>query len=331
MGKSKYQGDSPLLVSAAALLTKQRISYVDDGKYTVVKFSPKGNYLHKVLKFPKDGHTDALRFTEALQEKIPLVDGCYPIKVLPPPLEGKVGSATPAMNSKFYKGWEHRDAALTCFRWDGAFTTLPYLYRQDGVYQEVDLSGEHYYNILMTRPQKEEFEKVNPEFFFEECPGTCATKRGYPHFHAIHGFYVGSDVGDVGCAPPWRLCDAWKWLKLSSLQEVRRGFLLKIRALQVESLQTTSHKHGWMTFAHMKVLRYWHPSARRLRKGGTLLSGDTFARCTSALRQLPGRWQKHPRPLRGGIELQRTAGQGCTPIVSCPSCGKASPSLRCFS
>jgi len=213
MNDSNAIGESSMLVSAAALLRSRGMAYEDGDEYMTI-WTGLSRYQRRELKIPKDGHSDMFRLSDALRRKIPVfMDNENLMRVIDVPLEGKSGRLSPEAYSLFYSGWQDRVAEFTTRRWGGCFQTTARAYKQRGVVMVLNL-GEipHYYNIVLSPEEKEEFEDTNPELVFESCDGVCA---GYEdaHFHGVHGYYKGSKVGGIDCAPPIWLDSTWKILQ----------------------------------------------------------------------------------------------------------------------
>jgi hypothetical protein len=212
MGKSKkFFGDSPHLISVAALLSRQSMSYRDNGVYVIVSCTKKGSEFR--LKFPKDWCSDALRFASALQEKIPKVNGQTPVKVLPAALPSDGWGCAPNEAAAFIDGWRKKEMSVTFDKWGGAFLTYACDYkRRDGTFPALNLGSQHYYNIVIPDKDLDAFHDENLRFHITDCLYNSECRQGYPHYHAVHGYYARSNVNGVSCAPPWRFSPDWKEL-----------------------------------------------------------------------------------------------------------------------
>jgi hypothetical protein len=198
------------MLGAAALLKSCHLSFVDGNGFLRIYATANGSR----MRMPKDDYSDSLRFAEALEEKIPTDDFGRPLAgVFPTPL-GYEGDVPADESLTFERAWRRRSYDFTFVRWGHCYQTMAWQHMQGGVFQELDISAnrEHYYNILLFPHEKEEFVLVNPNFEIEMCNQRCVTasKGGKSmHFHAVHGFYKGSVVAGIDCAPPFRLSPHW--------------------------------------------------------------------------------------------------------------------------
>jgi hypothetical protein len=209
MSESMTTDGHPRFVGGAALLRYCGFVFSDCYREMRIKASRDG----KVdIKFPKDGYSDAKRLAEALQEKLPFHQGWNDVHTYPVPTMGYLGDLLPNEVLDFERAWDRRVPKFTSQRWDSCFQTLGRDYFKDGVAIRLDLSGdvEHYYNVILTNYEKNLFEQINPEMKFELCEEQCTPLKEFLHWHAVHGYYAGSAVDGVGCAPPFRLCAAWR-------------------------------------------------------------------------------------------------------------------------
>jgi len=198
------------MYGAAALFKKKSMAYVDGHDSLRIGVNLKGE--QRWFEIPKDGYSDVNRFTEALTEKLPLIyDARCTFEVFPPPLSGIAAHLSPEDYLAFVRAWEVCVPKYTTHRWGLSFQTLARDYYKEGAVKVLDLSGdaEHYYNIVLTKWEKDVFEKVNPGLKYTLCDEECTPLKGFMHYHGVHGYYRGSSVDGVACAPPFRLCEEW--------------------------------------------------------------------------------------------------------------------------
>jgi hypothetical protein len=215
-GSKKQDGNSPFLVSAAALLNKHGLSY-EETRQDIVIEGPLGK-----LKFPRDGWSDMMRFSKALQSKIPLRKKRHVVMVTLPRLSWGAGSAPAVSYSTFMEAWVKKKAEVTFRMWGGAFLTEAHEYERERGYVQLDLAAEHYYNIAMSYPEWKQFSKVNPAFQMQACQKRCLSGKKSGHYHAVHGKYSGSFVAGMPCSPPWKF--APDWVKLNILEREAVGW-----------------------------------------------------------------------------------------------------------
>ena len=79
-------------------------------------------------------------------------------------------------------------------------------------------TSEHYLNIVMPNRDVKYFKEANPDFFYTRCDKDCMK---HAHTHAVHGYYTGSVVFGVQCAPPLYLHPTWQQVEKLDAENVR--------------------------------------------------------------------------------------------------------------
>jgi hypothetical protein len=168
------------------------------------------------LSIPKDKRSDSYRFAEALQEKIQEVCGGLAFAgAFLVPLKTR-DNVQPADWLAFRKGWDEKEITDTTAIWRYCFQTNAWEHKENGVFVELDLLDEHYYNVVVLPSEEHGFCEMNPLFVKKKCvDGNCIRKvRGEVgderHAHYVHGAYAGSRVNGKNCAPPFRLTKYWQ-------------------------------------------------------------------------------------------------------------------------
>jgi hypothetical protein len=92
-------------------------------------------------------------------------------------------------------------------------------HKKEGEFVEIDLSVEHYYNIVVSQEETDAFFAKNQRFAKRGCSKECIKKISGEtgigsHSHFVHGAYEGSRVDGVDCAPPFRLSKRWECVSL---------------------------------------------------------------------------------------------------------------------
>jgi hypothetical protein len=202
------------MLGAAALLDLCDMRYVDKNDAIEIY---RGKYEFPSVVFPKDGHSDSLRFQDALQCKIFESCGGLPLAgVLPVPLSTTKKVMQPAEWLDFYGNWEKKEIKSTVAIWKHCFETMAWEHKKKGVFVELDLQCEHYYNVIVFEDEEGAFEAANPRFVRRKCRDQAChdrvdgVKSGGDHAHYVHGAYAGGKIGDVSYAPPMRLASFWE-------------------------------------------------------------------------------------------------------------------------
>lgn len=165
-----------------------------------------------VITIPKDGKSDAYRLKDAVTEKTPGGDGMITVHSVN---SASKKTANMAEVWAFKKAWDNRKPGNTIYAWGGSFQTRASDHEDNESYAQLDLqSTPHYYNILLTRREYEEFSLVNPGLAYVECEEECLPRM---HYHGVHGYYMGAYVDGIPCAPPLNLLRDWNLLPELSL------------------------------------------------------------------------------------------------------------------
>lgn len=206
------------MAGAGALLHSKNLCYVDTPDVFAILSGLDGHDGELVV--PKDGYTDSRRFADALREKLPAF-GDFEVGILPIPLTGELGNLDPEEFAAFDEAWKSREAKYTDKRWGQCFQTYArdYMFGDDVIVLELG-EREHYYNIVFTTAQKLVFEEFNPGLKYELCSEHCAPMKEFVHYHGVHGYYRGSKIGDVDCAPPLGLTRTWTFTSEFDREEV---------------------------------------------------------------------------------------------------------------
>jgi hypothetical protein len=187
----------------------------------------RGGRAEPILSFPKDGHSDAFRFREALQEKLSVfgvnkpILGIYPIHLSRKPTND-------TSKASFVEAWAKRRDDVTLKVWGACFQTMARDHKKEGEFVEIDLSVEHYYNIVVSQEEADLFFAKNQRFAKRGCSKECIKKISGEtgignHSHFVHGAYEGSRVDGIDCAPPFRLSRRWECVSLlDDMTEIAR-------------------------------------------------------------------------------------------------------------
>jgi hypothetical protein len=265
MSESYFAGEPLPMLGAAALLGMCDMRYADD--QNAIRFFD-ANVAGQCLAIPKDHCSDHYRFDEALQEKIAEVCGDDPIfGVLPVPLGSRRPGSNPHQWMRFHEEWQKREVMRTTKLWGDCFQSMPWIHKQRGAFVELDISGEHYYNVVVFPNDIDNFKAKNPEFVMRQCRLQCFTSaRGETvkgrHVHFVHGAYKGSWVAGIDCAPPFRLAKFWRHAFAFRMKSLIRDYLPhKDGASQVERysvfgrIMTWGYGHGALVLAKMATER----------------------------------------------------------------------------
>jgi hypothetical protein len=167
-----------------------------------------------IVAVPKDGYSDAYRFRDALQEKIPGTRDDVPlVEVSQITLAGK--PLNDACKASFGEAWAKKGRNVTLKVWGNCFQTMAWEHKRKGEFVELDLDAEHYYNVVVSAEEEKEFYEKNPKFAKRGCGKECIKRvlgeLGIEsHTHFVHGAYDGSKVDGFDCAPPLRLAKKWE-------------------------------------------------------------------------------------------------------------------------
>lgn len=185
---------------------------VNDVKFVDGKDDISIVFERRTMRFPKDFCSDAFRLAEAVEEKCPLLRGMVPL----PNIKGDTVLGAPSMNWKFKEMWDKGSAMKTKHVWGGDFQTYAVDHTDGESFAELNIEGEHYFNVCISIREVSAFMTKNPGFSARKCNKDCL---GVPHVHAVHGYYKGAVVGHGDtlweCAPPLRLHSGWRDLSLN--------------------------------------------------------------------------------------------------------------------